>query len=162
MQRPMEQLEHSIEVDAPVSATYNQWTQFEDFPRFMEGVESVTQIDDTHVHWVAEVAGKKKEWDAEITRQVPDREIDWVGLGNPDNRGRIVFESVDATTSKVTMMLDYDPEGVVEEVGDALGFVKRRVKGDMERFKEFIEARGRETGGWRGEVHGGDVETPSS
>lgn len=162
MQRPMEQLEHSIEVDAPVSVTYNQWTQFEDFPRFMEGVESVTQIDDTHVHWVAEVAGTKKEWDAEITQQVPDREIDWVGLGNPDNRGRIVFESIDATTSKVTMMLDYDPKGVVEEVGDALGFVKRRVRGDMERFKEFIEVRGRETGGWRGEVHGGDVETPSS
>src|ERR671918_1401830 len=115
MQRPMEQLEHSIEVEAPVTATYNQWTQFEDFPRFMEGVESVTQIDDKRVHWVAVVAGKRKEWDAEITRQVPDREIDWVGLGDADNRGRIVFEEIDADTSKVTMMLDYDPEGMVEE-----------------------------------------------
>jgi uncharacterized membrane protein len=126
----------------------------------MEGVDSVTQLDDTHVHSVAEVAGKKKEWDAEITRQVPDREIDWVGLGDPDNRGRIVFEAVDSGTSKVTMMLDYDPEGIVEEVGDALGLVKRRVEGDMERFKEFIEARGRETGGWRREVHGGETADP--
>jgi uncharacterized membrane protein len=150
--RPMETLEESIEVEAPVTATYNQWTQFEDFPRFMEGVESVTQLDDKRVHWVAEVAGKRKEWDAEITRQVPDREIDWVGLGDPDNRGRIVFEALDGDTSKVTMMLDYDPEGIVEEIGDALGLVKRRVRGDMERFKEFIEARGRETGGWRGQI----------
>jgi uncharacterized membrane protein len=154
--RPMETLEHSIEVDAPVTAAYNQWTQFEDFPRFMEGVEAVRQLDDTHLHWVAEIAGKKKEWDSEITRQVPDREIDWMGFGNPDNRGRIVFEPVDGHT-KVTLLLDYDPEGAVEEVGDALGFVKRRVAGDMDRFKEFLEARGRETGGWRGEVHGGDV-----
>jgi uncharacterized membrane protein len=150
--RPMETLEESIEVEAPVTATYNQWTQFEDFPRFMEGVESVTQLDDKRVHWVAEVAGKRKEWDAEITRQVPDREIDWVGLGDPDNRGRIVFEALDGDTTKVTMMLDYDPEGIVEEIGDALGLVKRRVRGDMERFKEFIEARGRETGGWRGQI----------
>jgi uncharacterized membrane protein len=152
MDRPMETLEESIEVEAPVTATYNQWTQFEDFPRFMEGVESVTQLDDKRVHWVAEVAGKRKEWDAEITRQVPDREIDWVGLGDPDNRGRIVFEALDGDTSKVTMMLDYDPEGIVEEIGDALGLVKRRVRGDMERFKEFIEARGQETGGWRGRI----------
>jgi uncharacterized membrane protein len=150
--RPMETLEESIEVEAPVTVTYNQWTQFEDFPRFMEGVESVTQLDEKRVHWVAEVAGKRKEWDAEITRQVPDREIDWVGLGDPDNRGRIVFEALDGDTSKVTMMLDYDPEGIVEEVGDALGLVKRRVRGDMERFKEFIEARGMETGAWRGQI----------
>ena len=153
--RPMETLEESIEVEAPVTATYNQWTQFEDFPRFMEGVESVTQLDDKRLHWVAEVAGKRKEWDAEITRQIPDREIDWVGFGEADNRGRIVFEAIDADTSKVTMMLDYDPEGVVEEIGDALGLVKRRVQGDMERFKEFIEARGRESGGWRGQIGGG-------
>jgi uncharacterized membrane protein len=150
--RPMETLEESIEVEAPVTVTYNQWTQFEDFPRFMEGVESVTQLDDKRIHWVAEVAGKRKEWDAEITRQVPDREIDWVGLGDPDNRGRVVFEALDGDTSKVTMMLDYDPEGIVEELGDALGLVKRRVRGDMERFKEFIEARGKETGGWRGQI----------
>jgi uncharacterized membrane protein len=100
---------------------------------------------DEHVHWVAEIAGKKKEWDAEITRQVPDSEIDWIGLGEADNRGRLVFEPTDRGT-KVTMMLDYDPEGAVEEIGDKLGIVRRRVDGDMERFKEFLEARGRETG----------------
>lgn len=155
--RPMKQLEHSIEVEAPVRAAYNQWTQFEDLPRFMEGVESVAQLDDTHLHWVAEIGGKKKEWDSEITRQVPDSEIDWVGFGDPDNRGRIVFEPID-DRAKVTLMLDYDPEGALEEIGDKLGFLKRRVEGDMERFKEFLEARGRETGGWRGEVHGGEVE----
>jgi uncharacterized membrane protein len=155
--RPMKTLEHSIEVDAPIQAAYNQWTQFEDFPRFMEGVESVAQLDDTHLRWVAEIAGKKKEWDSEITRQVPDSEVDWVGFGDPDNRGRIVFEPIDGNT-KVTLMLDYDPEGVVEEIGDKLGFLKRRVEGDMQRFKEFLEARGRETGGWRGEVHGSEVE----
>jgi uncharacterized membrane protein len=118
----------------------------------MEGVESVTQLDDTHVHWVAEVAGKRKEWDSEITRQVPDQEIDWMGFGDPDNRGRIVFEPTDGKT-KVTLMLDYDPQGAVEEIGDALGLVKRRVAKDMDRFKEFLEARGRETGAWRGEIH---------
>jgi uncharacterized membrane protein len=157
-QRPMEQLEHSVVVEAPLRATYNQWTQFEEFPRFMEGVESVTQLDDKRVHWVAEIAGKRKEWDAEITRQIPDQEIDWVGLGGPDNRGRVVFEPIGDRT-KVTMMLDYDPEGPVEEIGNMLGVVKRRVAGDMDRFKEFIEARGRETGGWRGEIHGENVES---
>jgi uncharacterized membrane protein len=149
----MKTLEHTIEVEAPVSATYNQWTQFEEFPRFMEGVESVTQVDDAHVHWVAEVAGKRTEWDAEITHQVPDREIAWIGLGDPDNRGRVVFDGEDGRT-KVTMMLDYEPRGAVEQIGDKLGLVRRRVEGDMKRFKEFIEARGRETGGWRGEIHG--------
>jgi uncharacterized membrane protein len=156
MDRPMRTLEHSIEVDAPLRATYNQWTQFEDFPQFMEGVESVTQLDDTHVHWVATVAGRKKEWDAEITRQVPDSEIDWIGLGDADNRGRLLFEPTNGGT-KITMMLDYEPEGAVEEIGDRLGLVKRRVKGDMDRFKEFLEARGRETGGWRGEVNRGEA-----
>jgi len=152
MDRSMKALEHRIEVEAPVRATYNQWTQFEDFPRFMEGVRSVKQLDDTHVHWVAEIAGTKKEWDAEITRQVPDTEIDWIGLGDPDDRGRIVFEPTGDRT-RVTMMLDYDPQGPVEEIGDKLGLVKRRVKGDMERFKQFLEARGSETGGWRGQVN---------
>ena len=158
--REMETLEESIEVDAPLRATYDQWTQFEEFPRFMEGVESVTQVDDSHVHWIATVAGRTKEWDAQITRQVPDEEIAWVGLGDPDNRGRVVFERVltedEHPRTKVTMMLDYEPDGVVEQLGDALGVVRRRVQGDMVRFKEFIEERGRETGGWRGEIHAGD------
>ena len=153
----MAKVEKSITVDVPVRTVYDQWTQFEEFPRFMGGVESVKQLDDKRLHWCAEILGKKKEWDAEITRQVPDTEIDWIGLGEADNRGRLVFEPTDRGT-KVTMKLDYDPEGAVEEIGDKLGIVRRRVEGDMERFKEFLEARGRETGGWRGEVPGGDVQ----
>jgi uncharacterized membrane protein len=157
MAREMETLEETIVVGVPRQAAYNQWTQFEEFPRFMEGVESVTQVDDEHVHWVAEVAGVHKEWDAQITRQIPDQEIDWVGLGAPDNRGRVVFaDEPDGT--RITMMLDYEPEGPVEKVGDALGVVRRRVQGDMQRFKEFIEARGRETGAWRGEIHADDPQ----
>jgi len=157
MAREMETLEETIVVGVPRQAAYNQWTQFEEFPRFMDGVESVTQVDDEHVHWVAEVAGVRKEWDAQITRQVPDQEIDWVGLGAPDNRGRVVFADEPEGT-RITMMLDYEPEGPVEKVGDALGVVRRRVQGDMQRFKEFIEARGRETGAWRGEIHAADPQ----
>jgi uncharacterized membrane protein len=157
MAREMETLEETIVVGVPRQAAYNQWTQFEEFPRFMDGVESVTQVDDEHVHWVAEVAGIRKEWDAQITRQVPDQEIDWVGLGAPDNRGRIVFDDAPGGT-RITMMLDYEPEGPVEKVGDALGVVRRRVQGDMQRFKDFIEARGRETGAWRGEIHADDPQ----
>ena len=157
MSREMETLEESIDVAVPRAAAYNQWTQFEEFPRFMEGVESVIQVDDEHVHWIAEIAGVSKEWDAQITRQIPDEEIDWVGLGAPDNRGRVVFEDIPDGT-RITMMLDYEPEGQVEKIADAFGVVQRRVQGDMQRFKEFIEARGRETGGWRGEIHAdGDV-----
>ena len=157
MSREMETLDETIDVAVPRTAAYNQWTQFEEFPRFMEGIESVTQVDDEHVHWIAEVAGVRKEWDAQITRQVPDEEIDWVGLGAPDNRGRVVFEDIPEGT-RIRLMLDYEPEGQVEKIGDALGVVHRRVQGDMQRFKEFIEARGRETGAWRGEIHvDGDV-----
>jgi uncharacterized membrane protein len=143
MSREMEGLEESIEVDAALRAVYNQWTRFEDFPRLMEGVESVTQVDDEHLHWVAEVGGRRKEWDAQITRQVRDQEIDWVGLGDPDNRGRVVFEDlsgIDGPRTKVTLLLDYETEGPVEKVGDALGMVRRRVQGDLVRFKDYIEA----------------------
>ena len=157
MAREMENLEETIEVDASRSATYDQWTQFEEFPRFMEGVESVTQVDDEHVHWIAEIAGVRKEWDAQITRQIPDEEINWVGLGAPDNRGRVVFEDSPHGGTRVTMMLDYEPEGTAEQIGDALGLVRRRVQGDMQRFKEFVEQRGQATtGGWRGEIHATD------
>jgi uncharacterized membrane protein len=156
MDREMERMQASVEVEAPLREVYNQWTQFEEFPRFMEGVESVTQIDDTHVHWVAQIAGKRKEWDAEITQQIPDREIDWMGFGSADNRGRIVFEPVDGRT-RVTLLLDYEPQGGVEKIGDALGVPQARVELNMARFKSFIEGRGRETGGWRGEVREGEV-----
>jgi uncharacterized membrane protein len=152
MDREMKTVEASIDVEVPVRTAYNQWTQFEQFPEFMDGVESVTQIDDTHTHWVAQIAGKREEWDAEITRQVPDQEIDWVGLGDADTRGRIVFEPA-GTGARVTLMLDYDPDGALEKLGDALGLVRRRIEGDLNRFKSFIEARGTESGGWRGEVH---------
>jgi uncharacterized membrane protein len=142
----------SIDVKVPVSTAYNQWTQFEDFPRFMEGVKSVTQTDDTHLHWVAEVAGNEEEWDAEITEQHPDERVAWNATSGAENAGVVTFHRIDDETTRVTLQMDVDPEGVVENVGTALGFLDRRVKGDLERFKEFIESRGSESGAWRGEV----------
>jgi uncharacterized membrane protein len=142
----------SIDVKVPVSTAYNQWTQFEEFPRFMEGVKSVTQTDDTHVHWVAEVGGAEREWDAEITEQRPDERVAWRATSGAQNAGVVTFHRMDDETTRVTLQLDADPEGLVENVGTALGFLDRRVKGDLERFKEFIESRGSETGAWRGEV----------
>ena len=142
----------SIDVAVPVSTAYNQWTQFEDFPHFMEGVKSVTQTDDTHLHWVAEVAGKEKEWDAEVTEQHADERIAWNATSGAENAGVVTFHRVSDTSTRVTLQMDVDPEGVVENVGTALGFLERRVKGDLERFKEFIESRGTETGAWRGDV----------
>jgi uncharacterized membrane protein len=142
----------SIDVTASVSTVYNQWTQFEEFPRFMEGVKSVTQADNIHLHWVAEVAGREKEWDAEITEQHPDERVAWRAVSGAKNAGVVTFHRIDDETTRVTLQLDADPEGIVENVGTALGFLERRVKGDLERFKEFIEKRGSETGGWRGNV----------
>ena len=142
----------SIDVNVPVNTAYNQWTQFEDFPHFMEGVKSVTQTDDTHLHWIAEVAGKEKEWDAEITEQHADERIAWNATSGAENAGVVTFHRVSDTSTRVTLQLDVDPEGMVENVGTALGFLERRVKGDLERFKEFIESRGTETGAWRGDV----------
>ena len=145
----------SIDVEVPVSTAYNQWTQFEEFPRFMEGVESVSQIDDTHLHWVAEIAGKRKEWDAEITEQHPDERIAWTATSGAENAGVVTFHRLDDRTTRVTLQLDVEPDDAIESVGTALGFLQRRVKGDLERFKEFIESRGVETGAWRGEVEAG-------
>jgi uncharacterized membrane protein len=142
----------SIDVKVPVSVAYNQWTQFEDFPHFMEGVKSVTQIDDTHLHWVAEVGGVEKEWDAEISEQHPDERIAWHATSGAENAGVVTFHRVDDETTRATLQLDVDPEGIVENLGTALGFLERRVKGDLERFKEFVESRQSETGAWRGEV----------
>jgi uncharacterized membrane protein len=145
----------SIDVEVPVSTAYNQWTQFEEFPRFMEGVKSVRQVDDTHLHWIAEVAGKEKEWDAEITEQHPDERVAWRAISGAENAGVVTFHHLAEGRTRVTLQLDAEPEGPVETVGTALGFLQRRVKGDLERFKEFIEARGRESGAWRGEVEAG-------
>ena len=142
----------SIDVNVPLSTAYNQWTQFEEFPRFMEGVTSVTQTDDTHIHWVAEVGGAEREWDAEITEQHPDERVAWRATSGANNAGVVTFHRIDDDTTRVTLQMDVDPDGLVENLGTALGFLDRRVKGDLERFKEFIESRGSETGGWRGEV----------
>jgi uncharacterized membrane protein len=144
-----------IQVDVPVDVAYNQWTQFEEFPRFMEGVEEVRQLDDTHLHWVASIAGVRREWDAEIVEQVPDQCVSWVNVDGATNRGTVRFDPVAPMSTRVTLALDFEPEGIIENVGDKLGFVKSRARGDLERFREFITSRGIETGGWRGKVRDG-------
>jgi len=153
----MAAVQHSIDVNVPISVAYDQWTQFETFPSFMDGVESVTQLDDTHVHWVARVAGRRKEWDAEIHEQVPDRRVAWRSLTGARNAGVVTFEPGDDGKTTVTLHMDVEPDGIVEEAGTATGFLDRQVQGDLERFRDFIEARGRETGGWRREVEQGQV-----
>ena len=148
----MATIEESIDVQVPVRTAYDQWTQFEEFPRFMAGVESVTQLDDTHLHWVADIGGVKREWDAEITEQHPDERVAWKATDGADNAGVVTFHRLDDATTKVMLQLDFDPEGFVEQVGDKLGIVKSQTKADLDRFKEFIEERGSETGAWRGDV----------
>jgi uncharacterized membrane protein len=149
----MAEVEKSIEVEAPVNTVYNQWTQFETFPEFMEGIESVQQLDDSKLHWTAKIAGKEKQWDAVITEQEPDQRVAWRNVDGAQNAGDVRFESAGEGRTRVKLHLVYDPEGVVENVGDALGVVSRRVEGDLERFKTFIERRGAETGAFRGEIH---------
>jgi uncharacterized membrane protein len=148
----MAKIEKSIDVHVPVRTAYDQWTQFEEFPRFMEGVEEVRQLDDKRLHWRAKIGGKEEEWDAEITEQLPDERVAWRSTSGAENAGVVTFHHIDANTTRVMLQLEYDPEGVVENVGDALGVVSRRVEGDLKRFKEFIEGRGTETGAWRGEI----------
>jgi uncharacterized membrane protein len=148
----METIEKHIDIDVPVRTAYNQWTQFEEFPRFMEGVESVRQLDDTRLHWVANVGGERKEWDARITEQIPDQRIAWRSEGGEYTSGTVSFQPVASSRTRVTVQLNYEPQGVTEKLGDMLGLVSRRVEGDLERFKSFIETRGHETGSWRGTV----------
>jgi len=157
----MAMVEESIEVDVPVTTAYNQWTQFEEFPQFMEGVESVAQMDDTHLRWAAEIAGKREEWEAEITDQEPDSRVAWRATSGRGNSGVVTFQPIDQGRTRVNVQMQYEAEGLTEKLGSAVGADSRRVKGDLERFKEFIESRGTETGAWRGEVEGGDVERPS-
>ena len=147
----MSTIEQSIEVQVPVRTAYNQWTQFEEFPRFMEGVEEVKQLDDQRLHWKASIAGQTREWEAKITEQEPDQRISWYGVGTT-NAGVVSFHRIDDNTSKVMLQIEFEPEDFMEKAGDALGIVKSRTKGDLERFKKFIEERGRETGAWRGEI----------
>jgi uncharacterized membrane protein len=148
----METIVKSVEVDVPVSRAYNQWTQFEEFPKFMGGVQSVHQLDDRHLHWVAQIGGKTKEWDAEILEQVPDQRIAWRSTSGARNSGVVSFQPIGAARTKVNLQMNYEPEGATEKVGDTLGLVSQRIEGDLKRFKEFIQARGVETGAWRGQI----------
>jgi uncharacterized membrane protein len=147
----------SIDVHVPVRTAYNQWTQFEEFPRFMEAVREVRQKDDTHLRWVAEINGRVKEWDAEITQQEPDQRVAWQSTSGAQNAGVVTFHRIDEDTTRVTVQMDVEPDGAVESAGLAVGALERQVKGDLDRFKEFIEGRGSETGAWRGEVEQTDV-----
>ena len=151
----MSTIEQSIDVQVPLSTAYNQWTQFEEFPKFMEGVEEIRQTDDTHTHWRTKIGGVAREFDAEITEQRPDERVAWRSTSGTTHAGVVTFHRLDDATTRVLVQLEDEPEGVAEKVGDALGVLKRRVKGDLERFKEMIEARGSETGAWRGEVSAG-------
>ncbi len=148
----MAEIIETIDVDVPVRTAYNQWTQFEEFPQFMEGVEQVVQLDDTHLHWVAEIAGAHREWSAEIFCQQPDQRVAWRSTTGVTNAGEVTFEPLDAETTRVHLRLDYEPEGAVEKAGDVLGLVGNQAETDLARFKEFIESRGVETGAWRGEI----------
>jgi uncharacterized membrane protein len=152
---PAATIDEQIRVDVPISTAYNQWTQFEDFPLFMEGVEDVKQLDDTTLHWVASVAGKRAEWDAKILRQEPDREVTWESLDGKQTRGTVRFEEAGPSETLIRLTMSYRPEGLLERVGSAAGLDIRRVRGDLERFKELIESRRVESGAWRGEVKGG-------
>ena len=154
----MSRITEHIEVDVPVRVAYDQWTQFESFPQFMEGVDRVIQLDDRTLEWTATIAGKTKHWRAEIVEQQPDQVVSWRSTEGAQNDGAIRFESLGADRTRVSLQLDVEPEGLVEKAGDALGIVERRVKGDLERFREFIEGRGQPTGAWRGEIEGGVVE----
>lgn len=158
----METIEKTIEVNAPINTVYNQWTQFEEFPRFMEGIEEVRQLGDKKLHWKAEIAGKTKEWDAEIFEQIPDQRIAWRAITGAKNSGMVNFLPAGANGTRVSLSLNYEPEGAIEKMGDAMGLVSARVEGDLERFKEFIEARGQETGAWRGQIHGREVTSEGS
>ena len=151
----MSRIVESIDVDVPVRIAYDQWTQFEEFPRFMDGVKRVRQLDDTTLEWTAEINGVERSWRADIAEQEPDQVIAWRSTSGAKNDGRVTFEPLDDSRARATLELDVEPDDAIEKVGDALGFVERQVKGDLRRFKEFIEARGTPSGGWRGEVEGG-------
>lgn len=153
----MARIEHSIDIGVPVREAYDQWTQFETFPQFMEGVESVKQTDATHLHWVATIAGKRQEWDAEITEQTPDQRIAWTSITGDANAGSVDFHRLGEESTRVTLTMDVEPSGLAEKVGTALGIPSGQVKGDLERFRDFIERRGSATGSWRGEVEQNDV-----
>ena len=146
-------VEKWVEIDLPIRTVYNQYTQFEDFPKFMAGVKQVHQVDDTHLHWRAEVWGKDEEWDAEITEQTPDERISWRSVSGSKNAGTVRFEPLSPERTRVRLVMAYEPDGALENIGDKLGAMDSQVQESVDDFKKFIESRGRETGAWRGEVH---------
>ena len=148
----MTTIEKSVDVRVPVRTAYNQWTQFESFPYFMEGVDRVIQLDDRRLHWETTVAGAHREFDTEITEQHPDERVAWKSTDGTTHAGVVTFHRLSDTTTRVTVQLDWQPEGTVEKAGAMAGVDDRQVKGDLARFKEFIESRGQESGGWRGDV----------
>jgi len=148
----MSYVEKTIEVNSPLSKVYNQWTQFESFPEFMQGVEEVQQLDDKRLRWKAQIAGKQEEWTSEIYEQVPDQKIAWRSIEGAKNSGIVKFKALGADRTEITLRMEYEPEGIIEKAGDMLGVVTGRVEGDLQRFKQFIEQH-RETGAWRGETH---------
>jgi uncharacterized membrane protein len=152
----METIRESIEVDVPVETAYNQWTQFEEFPQFMEGVESVKQLDDTHLLWNAEIGGQRREWRAEIVEQEPDKKIAWRAENDNGPNGVVEFEPLGEEKTLVNVEIAYEPEGLKEQLGSKVGLDSRQVQADVERFKSLIESRGTESGAWRGEVHSGE------
>ncbi len=147
----------TIEVDVPVSVAYNQWTQFEDFPQFMDGIESVSQLDDTHLRWVASIAGVRREWTALITEQLPDKRIAWEAIEGVTNSGLVTFDPIGPGSTRVSLTLEFEPAGVVEGLADRIGLVRSKAHADLERFREFITSRGAATGAWRHEVRGGFI-----
>jgi uncharacterized membrane protein len=151
-EQSMSNIEKTIDVQVPVHTAYNQWTQFESFPHFMEGVEEVRQITDTRTHWKAKIAGATREFDTEIVEQQPDRKIAWQTIEGPDQGGTVTFQPVGGDSTRVALSMQFTPEGATEKLGDATKLVEKRVEGDLKRFKEFIESRGTETGAWRGTV----------
>jgi len=149
----MSTVTESVDVNVNVRTAYNQWTQFEDFPQFMGGVTEIRQLDATTTHWKTNIDGVKREFDAKITEQLPDERVAWTSIEGSQQAGVVTFHRLDETTTRVTCQMDFAPDGLIEQAGDKLGFLDRQVKGDMKRFKEYIENRGGvETGGWRGEV----------
>ena len=154
-------VEKSIMVNVPVGTAYNQWTQFEDFPQFMGGIKSVTQLEDDRLEWVAEIAGVRRQWTARILEQVPDRKVAWAATEGATNAGAVTFEDVGGGQTSVHLTLEYEPEGLLEKVGDKLNIVENQAEGDLDRFKAFIESEGYATGAWRGSVkEGGTAGTP--
>ena len=152
----METIKETIEVNVPVSTAYNQWTQFADFPKFMDGVKSVEQLDDTHLRWVAEVGGQSRDWQAEIVEQVPEQRIAWRATDGDGPNGLVSFEPLGEDTTLVTVEMSYEPEGMKEQLGAKVGLDSRQVGADLERFKQLVETTGAETGAWRDEVHAGE------